>query len=116
MCDEARGCRPGTPERVIFAEYVRFNRAIVKKKPQHYSCVCRFPGVYPAKISVRKSGFPREAKETHGAVFGNRPRKSKRSPKKAYINYIGAGRMGEILKGGKNNGSKGKDPCQTEEL
>lgn len=90
MCDEARGCRLGTPKRVIFAEYVRFNRAIVKKKPQHYSCVYRFPGVYPAKISVRKSGFPREAKETHGAVFGNRPHKSKRSSEKSLHYYIKA--------------------------
>ena len=34
MCDEARGCRLGTPKRGIFAEYVRFNRAIVTKMTQ----------------------------------------------------------------------------------
>ena len=83
MCDEARGCRSGTPERVIFAEYVRFNRAIVKKK-RNTNVVCTaFPEFTPQKTSVSKSGFPREAKETHGAVFVNRPRKSKRSSEKS---------------------------------
>ena len=49
MCDEARGCRSGTPERVIFAEYVRFNRAIVTKNRNTIIVFDRFPGVYPRK-------------------------------------------------------------------
>ena len=67
------------------------------------SCVIfRYPEFVRVKNAQINPGFRREADETHGAVFGNRPRKSKRSPKEAYINYIGVSRMGEILKGGKN--------------
>ena len=113
MCDEARGCRPGTPERVIFAEYVRFNRAIVTKNRNAIVVCTAFPEFTPAKISASKSGFPTGAKETHGAVFGNRPHKSKRSSEKSLHYYIRRQGMSEILKGGKNNGSKGKDPCKT---
>ena len=49
MCDEARGCRSGTLERVIFAEYVRFNRAIVTKNPNTIVVFIAFPEFTPAK-------------------------------------------------------------------
>ena len=75
--------------------------------------VTAFPEFTPQKISASKSGFHREAKETHGAVFVNRPHKSKRSSEKILHYYIGFEGMSEILKGGKNSGSKGKDPCKT---
>ena len=73
---------------VIFAEYVRFNRAIVTNKRNTPVVCIAFPEFTPAKISASKSGFPREAKETHGAVFGNRPHKSKRSSEKSLHYYI----------------------------
>ena len=97
MCDEARGCRLGTPKRVIFAEYVRFNRAIVTKTATIVLCGPLSRSLPREKRRVSKSGFPRGANETHGAVFGNPPHESKRSPKKSLHYYIGYHRMGEIL-------------------
>ena len=49
MCDEARGCHSGTPVWVIFAEYVRFNRAIVIK-PQLLLCV--YFAVFPEFVGA----------------------------------------------------------------
>ena len=94
----------GTPEWVIFAEYVRFNRAIVKPTATTVACEIRCSRSLSAqKKAWMNSGFCRERDETHGTVFGNRPHKSKRDPRKSLHYYIGVRGWAKILEGGKNN-------------
>ena len=103
MCDEARGCHSGTPDWVIFAEYVRFNRAIVTIPQQYVVKVFRVSRSLSAQKCARmNSGFCRERDETHGTVFGNRPHKSKRNSEKSLQLLYKAYGMGEILEGGKS--------------
>ena len=97
MCDEARGCHLGTPKWVIFAEYVRFNRAIVNK-PQR---PLRVKFAAPRSLSAQKTRgqilvFVGEAMKHTARCSAIGPISQNAVPKKPTLLYKG-------LRGGRNS-------------